>query len=33
MPHKLLPFAKELSSDDYADVASFVSDQAIGEKW
>jgi len=33
MPHKLLPFAKEFSSEDYADVASFVSDQDIGEKW
>ena len=33
MPHKLLPFSKDFSDQDYLDVASFVSDQARGEKW
>jgi len=33
MPHKLLPFAKEFSDEDYARVASFVSDQAVNQKW
>lgn len=33
LPHKLLPFAKQFSDDDHARVASFVSDQAVNEKW
>lgn len=33
MPHKLLPFSKEFGDQDYSDVASYVSDQALGEKW
>ena len=33
MPHKLLPFANKFSDQDYANVASYVSDQAVHEKW
>jgi cytochrome c6 len=33
MPHTLLPFKKTFSNQDYADVVSFVRDQAVNEKW
>jgi len=33
MPHKFLPFGKQFSDDDYADVTKFVLDQALGDKW
>ena len=33
MPHKLLPFARAFTDQDYGSVASYVSDQAVNEKW
>ena len=33
MPHKLLPFAREFTEQEYGSVASYVSDQAVNEKW
>ena len=33
MPHKLLPFSKTLSDQDYFDATSFVLDQALNDKW
>lgn len=33
MPHKLLPFSKTMSDQDYFDATSFVLDQALNDKW
>lgn len=33
MPHSMLPFKKAFTDQDYADVTSYVLDQALGEKW
>jgi cytochrome c6 len=33
MPHKFLPMSKSFSDTDFSDVAAYVSDQALGEKW
>lgn len=33
MPHKLFPMRMPMQDQEYLDVATFVSDQALGKKW
>ncbi|GKY95682.1 hypothetical protein MPSEU_000529200 [Mayamaea pseudoterrestris] len=33
MPHKLLPFSKTMTDENYFDATSYVLDQALNEKW